>query len=720
MREKKLICPIILCVLQFLIFSCGLGDSKNESLEVYDLGQLNGSCKFDTKKLGKILEEDIFDEIACLESNLNQFVDFVRREEPDYVNRVQLQRFVEKFFPENTSTIKDMLRLVFDLNSLLLKDPYDKIHVKNLKLFFNVFRVVNIEGRKLNEFYKGLDKNNYWERRNHIFSAIDGLVGKTLVIAKDRQSDFQSSLNINEFLENLKDILKRGHGADLNIDFIDRFLFLKKLFLGGEKNELSSIEFDDFLSRFPDLSRLVQDLAFSGGKVFNKDADRWSFFQDGLENITSHFKDHGLSELILTESELLEVVDKLTNEEYDMDNISSSLRPIKEKLIGGDSDQFTFGDINKVINWTIQMMEAFYFNEVTWDHLESTLLENRKITELNMPETADYDRVHPKRKAIHWKKFMQVTRQYRLFHDSNNRIAFSYEYQRSRTGYNLITVTRWLLGKLVVAYGTKRETGWTASKDELREVVYDLEGLLRELNFWQEDTERFITEVTGGSDNFMYQANGDTFAGVEEVSEYFTTVFSTSKIAKEVRDKIRNHCDVVDVETDGFDIPCFKQHFFSVFFNELNLESHYPMMKKYIEKIGASKTMQHLANMLNYSRIDNNPEVPMTKTDVSRLIIGLSNLETLVIRYDKDKNGILHRNELDVAYGTFKELIIQVGELDSKTKFLAKSIFLYMVKKMKKPEVLELLAFHFFGKKKDITATRYNVGAILSFFVGQD
>jgi hypothetical protein len=718
MRNLKLNTIFILLLSLYILGGCGLNDSKDESLEVYDLSELKGTCKFDTKRLGKILSENIMFDINCLESNLNQFVDFVRREDQNYIERHQLQQFIEKFYPENTAAIDGMLTLVFELNSILLKDDVNRIHIKNLPLFFNIFRVVNTDGRKLSQQYKGFDKNKYWERRDIIFEAVSGLAQKILIITEGKQSNNNIEINIKHFIENITDIIAVGHDRDLDLSLIDSFLFAKKLFLGGEKGILTSFEFDDLLTNLPGLLTVLQDAIFAEGKEFNAESEKYFLYVNALEEIQGFFKPFDDDELILTHLELLDLISQLCKEKYNIDNIGNSIYAIKERLIGGDSDIYTFVDLKTLINWGSQIFEAFFFNEVTWDHLEDVLTKNKKYANMKMPDLPEYQWINPKRAKVHWKHFNQVTKQFRLFQDDSNRILYNYKIHRTRKGYNSITILRWLLDKLMRSYGTNRETGLSVSKDQLRTVVYDLEGILTELKLWQKDTERFITEVIGGSDNFQYQANGDSYAGKEEATEYFLTIFAASDIRKEMFVKMQVHCPLVGDDGESFQVSCYRKNFFQVFFDEMKLSSHFPMLKKYIDKIGVNKASRHLANMENYSRIIPDPNLPMTQTDLTRLIIGLSNVETLVVRYDKNKNGQLKGSELTNAFKVFKKLIIQVGELDSSTKFLAKSIFLYMVKKMEKPSITKLLAFHFFGKKKNIYAERYNVGAILSFFVG--
>ena len=150
----------------------------------------------------------------------------------------------------------------------------------------------------------------------------------------------------------------------------------------------------------------------------------------------------------------------------------------------------------------------------------------------------------------------------------------------------------------------------------------------------------------------------------------------------------------------------------------MHMEKYYPRLKEFLDGIGPEKALQHLINMETYSRIIPDPGLPMTQTDLGRVIIGFGNVESAVLRFDQNNSGgILERPELDNAFPVFKNLIIQVAQLKPATQFLAKSIFLYLVKEMKEPSTLQILSFHFFGKKKDITCDRFRLAGILSFFV---
>ena len=61
----------------------------------------------------------------------------------------------------------------------------------------------------------------------------------------------------------------------------------------------------------------------------------------------------GEDEHIFKHNELINVAEKLTEGKFDFKirNIEEAIVNIKTKLIGSDANNYTFGDINKVLSW---------------------------------------------------------------------------------------------------------------------------------------------------------------------------------------------------------------------------------------------------------------------------------------------------------------------------------------------------------------------------------
>ena len=68
---------------------------------------------------------------------------------------------------------------------------------------------------------------------------------------------------------------------------------------------------------------------------------------------------------------------------------------------------------------------------------------------------------------------------------------------------------------------------------------------------------------------------------------------------------------------------------------------------------------------------------------------------------------------------SYKKTLVEFSGLKESQEKLVKSVYLYILKKMKVPSTLELVWFHAFGKKKNLEARRMNIGAIFALISAQ-
>ena len=121
-----------------------------------------------------------------------------------------------------------------------------------------------------------------------------------------------------------------------------------------------------------------------------------------------------------------------------------------------------------------------------------------------------------------------------------------------------------------------------------------------------------------------------------------------------------------------------------------------------------------------FSREYEDPDMPITQRDYGMIIGALLNIESTFIRFDKDEDNVLNREELDQAFLLYRSAIISLAELSGSREKYAKSIFLYLVKNKKVPNKVQLLNFHYNPFiNKDIVAKRLNLGAVLYFLVSK-
>ncbi len=715
--SKYIILLATLCLLP--LSSCGLNDEKPADAGVYDLGNLEGSCELNTEALKKILEDDITADIECLEANLNQFVDFVRRADEKYITRQELSKFIIKFFPESREIAGDLLKLVFNINTLVLRDPVDRISVTKMNAFFTIVHSINTDGRFLYQTIKDLSKENYWDKRQAIFFHIESLARSIIstAIGHVSEADYNYELNVEAFLEQLKGILKISDD-DLNMDLIRPWFFAKKLFLAGVPDVVTSYEFVEFLDRSSSIVITLLDGLF----IFNKDYqdinDKYYAFYSIIEDLRKNIKVFDENEVILTDHDLFTIIDTFLSDEHSIKDIESSIARFKEKFIGGSSKEIQYRDIDKLVSWLEEFTGMLYFNAITYDKFESKMSSPGPISGIQRPKNNYYFNLSSKYIDKYWEQFEYISKNYRFFQDDNNKSYLYNYYKRFKSGFQTSSMIRWVIHKAIDVYGhfPEGKSNKHIDKADLTRAMNDLKGIVELLGVWPNDPERFVAEAIASSDLFMYHSDGNQKSSQEEVTEYVNNVIHAFGIHSQVHKELLKYCEIVDPETEAIEIKCFREYFIHVFFNELKLEVYYNKLYDYLQDVGVGKLRQYLINVELYARINPDPKVPLTKEDLSRVLVILTNLETAFIRFDINKDSVLQRGELDMAFMVFKNLVVDVADMGKEDSSLYKSIFLYLIKHMEVPTATKLLWFHMFGKKKDIKSTRMNISAILKSF----
>lgn len=706
-----------------LIYSCG--DEPLEDQGVLDISDLQEICPIDSKKLEKILDEDVSKEIACLNDNLDQFVTFVKRKDPNYIHVDELKKFVNKFFDaEVADKTNELLKFVYLLNEVLLKDPENKLSVNNIPLLFGIFRVVNVHGTVIKNTFTTFNEDNakYWAERDKVSSVVADASRAFLQVITQR-SAVGKRLDIVEFLEELKNTLDLNDDQ-IDIELIKSYLFAKKLILGGDRDVITDTELEILLVNLQKMVTLGLDALYVKHKNFEKADEENYFYLDMIKEAQTLFHNHDVETHIVDYDEVEKIAIDLIQDEvsWNIENLEDSIKNLKERLVGGARASFSYGDIKIMIGWAQEVFEMLYFNDVTFTHFQSTMESTKVIETIRRPQLDEYDIFTKDRAKELWNQFEIITLHYRYFQDDEGYLHYFREFKRFRSGFNLAAVLRYGLKKLVDEYGfiPEGERRMHVGKDEVRTLVYEVLGAAQEifgLSNEEKKIEKFIREAVDGSDVFQYQGDGNGYSSVEELTEYISAIMSSNKLANTLHENLQKYCKLVGEDGESFELTCYREYFWHIFFNELGNQKYFAKLYEYVQKVGMEEAQQYLLNIEKYAREIPEESIPLTKVDLKRLVVAFSNVEGIYILYDYNNDGWLDRRELDIAFFRFETVIMKVGELDNKTAKYAHSIFLYLVKKMEIPSVIQMAIFHYLTPKKKIKGTRFNIAAILAFFI---
>ncbi len=730
-----------LSLLMLTTSSCNMvGEAPIPDQDVYDLSKLKGSCNLNAERFKKILDEDISKDIDCLKSNFNQFIDFVKLDDPNVIAQHELLKFVHRFFPKERDRLNKSLFMLFDLNMMILRDQKGKISKANLEDLFNIFRIINNHGRRMkNIFDEG--ENNYWKNRNLIFESISAISKSILGPMIQRSADGQQ-IEIMNFIMKVKEASDISDNQ-LNLKLVESFLFIKKLLAGGDKDIIYTEELESIIKKLPDLAIGILDVMHSTKEILPSFNERDKNFLRGILIISDSLYPLNNDDVIITKSEMFHAVNQIEIKDFNIYHIEQSINNFKKKVLKTDPETFTINDVRMMLGWAHDVFEMFYFNDYTYDKLRVELQSDGPITTLIKPDYSSLKLIREEQIGFLWSNFYDIVKKYRFFQRESRHQSYTPGHERTKYGINNISAVRWGLNKMMDVYGKdyrdadlnfddqdNLDSGLISSKrakiPEVRNMLKDYQTMMEEFGLWPTFLERFLGEAVYSSDLFQTSSNGDEKIDVNEATEYVSNIFSSAEYGVDVIDGLSRYCAPTapyeKPEDRTYDIYCFRKNFYKVFFEDLNYKKEFPGLYNYVKTQSQEEADNFVIAVEKYAREIFDINRPINKVDLGRFFVSLSNIDGFILKYDKNGTNQLERDELDVAFNVFKRTLITFAHLSTSELIFTHSIFLYLVKYMKTPPdglkgSIEIARFHFFSNKKKIIAERLNIGTILAFFV---
>ncbi len=708
----KGLCLSSILALGWLWQGCGLINDQSPNSEYIDIENMESVCPVDTDALKQILDRDVTKEINCLEGNLDKFAKFVRRQNQEIIKQDELQTFILRFMNIEPQLIKDFLGLIFEVNSLVLRDRPDSLHVSNIKPFMDLVRAINLHGYQLKEILIQIKNDGYWNHRDKLLSQLNTLSSKLADII-DNRPDNQQYLNVIELLERIK-VTAGIPDENFNIDLIKSMLFFKRLFIGGDKEVIGAIEIESLIKKAPKIIKSYFDFVEVKRHHFEQDWKYYKYLLTNIHDLEDMLMEGHKTEVIINHEELLDLFQRFLTD-YNWKNVGDSLKLFKKDIIGGDSNYYTLEDTQVILQLAGGALESLFFYAFAWDVHDDELERDKVIESLPFPDSPELDIVATPRLIELWEDFMFVVKRYRTFPEENNLILFSHQYKRTRWGFLLQAILRYGGQKIFQAYRTHRTADgrWSIDKENIRKVIIGYKGALEEFDMWPEDLDRLVRELMLGSDLFQHLSNGDNLLQMDEIVSYLPTIIGANTIGRQIFEELRKYCETDDLF--NFEVTCYRENFFPTLFFDMNKNEYFPNFFHYFKNAEWSVSQKFLEDAEQMARIDPDPKVPVTKTDLSRMLTSMSNGEGLFLRYDKNNDHIIDRKELDATFEVLKNILAEEANLKPTSKLL-KSVFLYVIKKKQHPSVIQLILFHVFASKKKIYCDRNTVAAVLKMF----
>lgn len=345
----------ILILLFLISSSCGyFSDEPVEDSDLYtDTASLSGQCELNPDEFGRIFDRDIQAQIECVRDNFLQFSRYVRTNDTDNISEDELQHFVSKFFAKNSDAIIKGLQVLFEVNMLLLRDHAGNLSRGNIDPLYKLLLSINKQGVEVAQVLKkmtGPDQHLFFnQEREKLRMALDELSSKMLQVINKR-SGLPQNLNIKEFVLGLNDSFNVG-GDRFDEELVDSLIFLKRLFIGGEREIISSDEMIQLVELVPDLVLEAFDLTFASPKQFQSRREQYSFYQTKIVNISGLLHPIVDNQVLFTEDDIYRIYEAIVGvqEVLDLEEYKLIIQSIKKDIIGGHPKNYTFHDLKKAL-----------------------------------------------------------------------------------------------------------------------------------------------------------------------------------------------------------------------------------------------------------------------------------------------------------------------------------------------------------------------------------
>jgi len=718
----KNILGLMLASQLFMMVGCGdlfMGKEKKTSLS-----QLL-TCRVDPSAISKVFTENIKGDLHCLEESLNLFVDVVRSDRPGNLSYEELSKYISKNVEDLQGGILEALKGVFQLNSLLSGDDPYYIKKENISGLVKMLIIVN-EQMVHNNIYElftsktPLTYDEHLKRKSIVFNVFSR-------VEKALNEFFKA--NNNKI--NLVDLLTTFEGVDEEVvDAGFSMLFIKKAFLGGEKEVLTAKELRRLMLMLADAGKIVFDIVNLPNIEHSKSEreDIVESLKEDFETIVVNLKPQAEKEASVFElQDVFNVVEAYLPKYKAISKYKDSILKIKKILLGSDREIFTSEEVRVLLQdiiLTNLKRGTFFFK--AFDANRSILQANRAIKEQQLYIFA----ASPLEREFK-KDFNRIVKDYRFFPDKDFIASYHSKYERSAWGMFVISALEDLTARVFSFYSEKDPKaygGYKFSQKQMYQMLEDFQDLFVSSGFALPgravNTAETITLMTS---LFQYQSDGKgDDIEVNESVEFLVSVASAYRVSSKAHEVLKSRC-----ELDGkkrFSPTCFRENFASLF--ELELENtkdskpfsyYYPDLNEFAKGLSSYDNKVFLDRVETFTRtctaFDNGEDVPMGFGDMFLIFAGMINMESTFVRFNQPQyygdiaDNTLGPKELKKAYDEVYEDAIE-SQVPSILSYTAEDVFRFLLDRGRKPSIKEMAKISIVGHPL-IYADRNSIAGVL-------
>lgn len=651
----------------FLLFSCS--DLKKEQIQKAELSdsRFEVACKLDTAALGNILTHKITDELNCLRDWLTLLTKVVKSDRPGEMGFNELKQFLQTGLGSDvkiSDNIIPIAQAVYELNYLIGSGERDYVTVDELDYIMDLTIEFNKEIIPLYLEFSTSRKVSYsWhqERRRENYEGIKRFADEL----KSRFNPKRSKLaSVN--LEAILDVFSPKDSSNSVIEKIKKFLIVKQMIVGGDPGVINYKELYVLLGKLPSLASIVYDAVKFKDIEFASTWQTLDFMNAALRSLGRDvvFQGRGADKDILSVSQL----ESYIYDFYPSPLVTSVFKSKKlvqlvKDAFFGEGEYFTGNQLRNFLSFIRKVgKKASYFYKVyqenkyeieSKDAFKTITLKN---TEARNQEEIDY-----------LKSFKSVFESYLFFRGDKKSARYSFNNKTNVYAMLEYTVLEEVLYKMF-SYWEKRypcdsngfkkaercqKEDYKASLTQAQflQIIMELSDFLSSSGIISKGREaQTAKSIWQLGDLFLTTSNGDNQLSFKEMAEFGVVLISASGLSADVYDRLRMVCP--NNYKNELEPECFKEKFLDKIFqvdDKGNFENYLPLLKKYYISSSSAELSKMVDGTVGYGRscqtFRNGEPVYISEGDIFMILAGMLNIESLIIRFDKNKNSTIEGDE---------------------------------------------------------------------------
>jgi hypothetical protein len=676
------------------------------------------------------------DEVAlawdCISGALTKFTTSTRGSNPDYFTSRELRTFLETYYLGDIKVSDLFLAEIMRVKQLLLGGANDRLTKDELAQAQQTILVLRSETLKLLPYIKYVTQKvtvdealaNRVEAEAAIehFRASIGVLGTLL----GRGQEQYTTQNFETLLTEMKPLFKDWTGPEQAIKYLPTFAVIKALVLNPPGESIAPAEWQPLMTGAGRVYALVlrqqylmakQNLLSGAGLAQMRSSfeEVISIIRSGIDAKSSHVIAYPQIDDAIDEMIRLGVVP----EELRDTTLKGVVRTMFSKFLNPASS----GSRPKVtgLNATIlerirQQGAAFLEMQARWDAVTQ---KTGSLTPAWKTFVSTWQALPPASSAAAVSAAIDLTKLFTLpsplsYRDNgtvvfDNRLSYLPMDEKAFTRYNWQSaVTRLLVQGYATDAIANKYTGLKAS--QVKAFFSDVHDLGVDMELLEPKDDDLWQTSFNESNMFMLSALNDDYMSYTEVFDYLAYLLGGGVMSDRMYNETLERCAHVGV--DGFNRPTMDVNCFRARYGQKYAEVHaeLPWWVKTQKDAGTSGWAEMEQNLEKAARTNGYSDDPISTSDITRMTMVQQYIESLYVRYDANRDGLIGYDEAQKALPLFKALLVTASGFTSDKKINA--LYMYILKNGKPPTSLgdkiyfQLIWLGSQSKWKKVTADR--------------